>query len=275
MSDVVPGATPPVATPAPVAQPDPAVTATPEPEAPKPERTFTQAELDAAIEKRLAKERRKRHEIEIRAKVAEELALKKGGDQKPENQPQPTGEPKREQFDTYEAYIEARAEWKAEQKIEAKWKERDTKSQEDSSKAEQQKRAEDFRKRTKELAKEIKDFDEVMAEATSDPEAPVSRLFAEPINECDNPAAVLYHLAKNPEEAERIASLGAHKQAREIWALEAKLKAEPPPKKPSNAPEPIAPVGGKVAAGDKEPDAKTNPQGWYAWRQKQAAKRKA
>lgn len=268
MTTEVTGQTPPVATPAPVV-PDPV---TPEPEV-KPERTFTQAELDAAIEKRLSKERRKRTEIETRLKVTEELALKSKAPE-PKAEPKPSGEPVREAYDSYEAYIEARAEWKAEQKIEAKLKERDNRSQEEKSRAEQLEKAEAFKKRTKELAKSMEDFDEVMAEATGAPDSPVSRLLAEPIEECENPAAILYHLAKNPEEAERIASLGAAKQAREIWALETKLKAEPAPKKPSKAPEPITPVGGKVVAADKEPDAKTQPEAWYAWRQKQAAKRK-
>lgn len=237
MSEALPAAAP--ADPAAPVVPDPNVTATEL----KPERTFSQAELDAAIEKRLAKERRKRTEIETRLKVTEELALKsKTPEPKPE--PKTEGEPKRDAYDSYELFIEAKAEWRADQAVEKRLAKNREQEETTRTAREQNERAEAFKKRTKELAKDLTDFDEVMAEATSDPDAPVSRLFAEPINECDNPAAILYHLAKNPEEAERIASLPGQKQAREIWALEAKLKAEPPQKKPSKAPDPIKPGGG-------------------------------
>ncbi len=262
----------PAATPAaPVAQPP--VTATPGPEVTTPEqppeRTFTQKDLDEIVEKRLSKERRKRQEIETRLRVTEELVVRgKQPEQPRQQQDKPaTAEPKRDDFDTYEAFIEARADWRADQKVDARFKKEREEQQSRTASEEGQKRALEFKKRTTELGKEIKDFAEVMAEATSDPESPVARLFAEPIEECDNPAAVLYHLAKNVEEAERIASLPGHKQAREIWALDAKLKSTPAPKKASNAPEPITPVGGKTVKGDDEPDAKDT-KAWNAWRER-------
>lgn len=245
-------------------------TAAPEP---KPDRTFTQAELDDILEKRLSKERRKREDIQRRLQVTEELALRKRDDP-PKPAPVVSGEPKRESFDSYEAFIEARAEWKADQKVEERFRKQSEEQQTRTATENQQKQAQEFKKRTKELAKGLENFDEVMAEATSSPDSPVSRLFAEPIQECDNPAAVLFHLATNPEEAERIADLVGHKQAREIWALDAKLKSAPAPKKPSSAPEPIKPVGGKAATGDDEPPA-SNTKAWIDWRNRQIqAKRK-
>lgn len=264
------------------ATPAPAdTTAVPAGEAPKPEtqpeRTFTQKELDEIVERRVAKERRKREELKTRLKVTEELALRsKPADQSQrKQQPSNDDEPKREAFDTYEAFIEARAEWRADRKV----TERLTKDREEQDRnrtaTETQKRAEDAKKRVQELAKPFEDFEEVMEAATSSPEAPVSRLLMDPVIECDNPAAVLYHLAKNEQEAERIASLPAQKQAREIWALDAKLKSAPAPKKPSNAPEPIKPVGGKPVTGDEMPevklaDGRVNPE-WLKWRQRQEA----
>lgn len=261
-----------VVTPAPEAAGQPAAVVTePNLTATEPEKTFTQTELNNIVERRLAKERDKRKEVENRARVAEELALKMRDTPKSQP-PKGDGEPKREQFDSYETFIEARAEWKAEQKVNAKLAERDQKSQVDTQRREAEQRAESFRTRTKELAKDIADFDEVMAEATGTADTPVSRLLAEPVNECENPAAVLYHLAKNPDEAERIASLSGAKQAREIWALDQKLKAMPI-KKPSSAPAPINPVGGKAGAADDEPDANDTKK-WIAWRTRQVIKQK-
>ena len=265
--------------PAPAA--DPAVTATPDQEV-KPERTFNQKELDEIVEKRLAKERRKREATKRENEVLRRLALERGErreEPRKEAKPSADAEPKRENFETYEAFLEARAEWRADQKVDKRLAERDQKSKQEADNAALAKQREDFRKRTKELAKDLSDFDEVMAEATSSPDSAVSRLFAEPINECENPSAVLYHLAKNPDEAERIADLPGPKQAREIWALDAKLKSAPPPKKPSNAPEPINPVGGKSVKGDDMPevklaDGRVNPE-WTKWRnrQEQASKK--
>jgi hypothetical protein len=80
MSEVAPAAP---AAPAPAAETvvDPNATAAPDvktPEENKPERTFSQKELDEILEKRLAKERRKREELSRRLQVTEELALRGG-----------------------------------------------------------------------------------------------------------------------------------------------------------------------------------------------------
>lgn len=264
------------ATSAPAAAPAPAAPVVEVPvvekpaEAPKPERTFSQSELDAAIEKRLSKERRKRTEIETRLKVTEELALRKPAEpEKPK--PQESAEPKRDQFDSYEEFVEARAEWRADKAVDKRFKEREQKETETRTRTEHQKASEAFKSKVSEQAKGIEDFQDVIDEATAEENHPFSRIGAEVIASADNPAKVLYHLAKNREEAERIASLNMVSQAREIWKLEAKLASEPPQKKPSSAPAPIAPVGGKATAADAMPDAGKNPKEWIAWRNRQVA----
>lgn len=243
-----------------IAAPEVPVGETPAPEVPVvevPEKTFNQKELDEILEKRLSKERRKREDDRREKEYWRSEALKRSQqpDPKPaQEQPKPVdaSEPKREQYDSIEAFIEARAEWRADQAVEKRFaKEREEAERTRTTEA-QRKAADAFKARTKELAKDLPDFDEVMAEATSDPDSPVSRLFADPINECENPSAILYHLAKNADEAERIASLPLQKQAREIWALETKLKALPV-KKPSGAPAPINPLGGKGGPSSDEP----------------------
>lgn len=252
-----PAATPPAA--APIAE-------TPSAEAPKPERTFSQAELDDIIEKRLAKERKKRDELKQERDVLRKLALERN-DRQPDQQPakpQATSEPVREQYATYEEYIEARADWRAEQKIESKLKERDEQNRRLSAEEKQKKAGEDFRKSMRESAKDIEDFDDVISSIK--PGDAVANLNAEVLYAADNPGKMLHHLAVHPEEAERIALLPLGKQAREIVELEKKLAA--PPVKPSKAPEPIKPVGGsKSAVGDEEPDPNKNGgKDWLAWR---------
>lgn len=271
-----------VTAPAPAAPAAPAPGATAAPEAPAstpeqpPERTFTQKELNEIVEGRLAKQRKKYEPIEQERNYWRDAAIGKGKQPEQLAQPQPKADdrPKRDDFETYEDFIRADARWEARQEVDGRLKKEREEQERNRTAAEQKTRDEAARKRLKELSKDMPDFDEVMAEATASTDLPVARLYMDPVMECENPALVLYHLAKaeNRAEAERIASLDGHKQAREIWALDVKLRSAPAPKKPSNAPDPITPVGGKTVKGDEEPDP--NSKEWVHWRNRQLAKRK-
>lgn len=262
-----------VATPAPGAE-----TPLPVADEQKPERTFSQSELDEIIKKKDSKRLRERDELRSENAVLRKLALERqeareraaAGEDQPAKQPA-TGEPVRDQFGTYEEFIEARAEWRADQRVNKKFEERDAKDRERSAQSKQEQEREAFRKSMKESAKDIADFDEVMSEIKATD--PVGQVSALAIEAAEAPGKILHHLAKNPDEAERIASLSPGKQAREILRLEEKLAK--PPVKPSKAPEPIAPVGGNAVVGDEMPDAAKNPDAWLKWRNKDiAAKRK-
>lgn len=213
-----------------------------------PEKTFTQKELDEILEKRLGKERRKREELRRRLEVTEELALKS----RPKEEPKPAsdGEPKRDAYPDYESYIEARAEWRADRRYDEREKKARETEEESRTQAEQRKLEGSFREKAKEAAKEIEDFEEVMSAA----EAPMTKSMADAILTSDIGPKLAYHLAKNPEEAERIAALPAPRQAAEIGKLEVKL-SEPAKetKQPSKAPAPISPVGGKGGPSDDMP----------------------
>ena len=58
---------------------------------------------------------------------------------------------------------------------------------------------------------------------------------------------VIYYLGSNPKEASRIARLAPLLQAREIGKIEARLASNPPAKKTTAAPAPIAPVTARSA----------------------------
>jgi hypothetical protein len=281
----------PNAAPADAQQPAQAEAAPDKPAAPpEPPRTFSQEELNEIVEKRLSKERRKREDIERRLRVTEELALKasdraRAEPQKPvpqHQQGQNNGddpEPSRDTFQDYEQYLRSLGQWEGRQAARKVLSEREAKDRESQAQTEQQKAGKEFRERMKESAKGLEDFEDVLADATASPDAPVSRLSAEPIAHADNPAKILYHLAQNPEEAERIASLPLGKQAREIWKLDAQFgsaagaSATPPAARtPSKAPEPITPVGAKSSpALGTMPDPATKPEEWMKWRKAQLA----
>lgn len=263
----------PGATPVNVAQPEPTATAEPVAETTpetKPERTFTQKELDEILEKRLSKERRKREEISRRLQVTEELALRGRSEPKPEAKPVDNGEPRRESFDSYEGYLEARAEWRADQKVAQALKAHSERFTQERAAQSEQEAAKRFRDHAAKVAAEIEDFEDVMAAS----DAPMSREMATAITRSGEMGPrIAYHLAKNPDEARRIAALDPAEQAMEIGFLKASVSKEPT-KKPSKAPAPIEPVkSGKSGNDDDMPDPNDTKK-WLAWRNKQILKQR-
>lgn len=150
------------------------------------------------------------------------------------------GKPESSKFNSYEEYLEALADWKAEQKF----SEREKKTKEESTNRERverlQKAASTFEERSEKIREKYEDFDDVVY----DENLPVTPAMSEAILDSDIGPEILYHLGTNPKEASRIARLSPFAAAREIGKIELKLST-PQPKKPSNAPDPINPVGGK------------------------------
>lgn len=93
------------------------------------------------------------------------------------------------------------------------------------------------------------DFHDVV----SNPKVPITRDMILAASESEHAADILYHLGKNPEEAERLSNLSATAVMREVGRLEAGIEAgtlvvkAAPAQTTSSAPEPINPVktGGK------------------------------
>ncbi len=171
-------------------------------EAPK---TFTQEELDAAIGKRLAREQRKWE----RERQAPATA--------------PVNVPPADQFESVEAYAEARAEALLEQR-------------------EQQKQysevLESYHEKEEEARGKYDDFEQV----AYNPKLTITDIMAQAIQSSDVGPDVAYFLGANPKEASRIAKLSPIMQAREIGRIEAKVAEAPPVKKASSAPAPFVPV---------------------------------
>jgi hypothetical protein len=176
----------------------------------QPAKTFTQDELDAAIGKRLAREQRK-WEREQRAQPAV----------------QPATPVAPEQFESTDAYVEALAAQKAEQLLAQREQRR-----------QQSELLESYHDKEEKAREKYDDFEQV----AYNPNLPITDVMAQSIQASDIGPEVAYHLGANPKEAERIARLSPILQAKEIGKLEAKLAADPPVKKTSNAPSPISPI---------------------------------
>lgn len=201
----------------------------------KPEKTFSQADVDAIVAKEKAKVERRAQRERDRA-VAE--AATRSQPQAPKAEP--AGKPTPDKFATTEDYVEAVAEWKADQKITQRLAERERSEQEATQRRAAEEVAHTYREKEEAVRAKYTDFDEV----AYNPRLPISDAMAQTIQLSDQGAELVYYLGKNPGEAARIFNLPPIRQASELGKLEAKLASAPPVKPPSSAPEPISPLGG-------------------------------
>lgn len=219
------------------------------------EKTFTQAELDAILEKKTAKLIRQREQERAKREQLEQRL--------PREVPTETGRPQLHQFNNDpDAYAEAVADWKLQQR------------ELQSRQQEVQKSASAFEAKRDDLIAELEESDGYDAGKFN--KLPISPVMAEAIVDSDQATRLALHLIAHPEDANRISNLPPARQAAEIGKLEAKLSTAPP-KKPSNAPDPINPVGGKgnaVSADIYDPKLANDTEAWIAARNKQVKARR-
>ena len=208
--------------------PAPEVTATPENAENAPEvvenqndqveeKKYSQAEIDAMIGKRLAREQRK-WEREQQQRAAETQIVKA---------PSATSA---DQFESPEAYAEAIAYQKAEELI----------AKREAAKQQSQV-LESYQEREEAARDKYDDFEQV----AYNPKLPITNVMAETIQSSDIGPELAYYLGSNPKDAERISRMSPLSQAKEIGKIEAKLAAEPPVKRTTSAPAPISPVSAR------------------------------
>lgn len=179
---------------------------------------------------------------------------------------QPSQAPKLEQYNSIEEYLDALADHKASQKFDHLAKEREAKESQTRQQKEVAKLHEGYTKQTEQARQAYEDFDDVV----QDPDLPISQAMAEAIMRSSNGADVAYYLGKNPDQAARIASLDPFSAAVEIGRIAATV-VRPQPRKTSNAPPPIQPVGAR-ATPVTDPD-KMSTDEWLKWRNGQLKKR--
>ena len=221
-----------------------------EKQAPAAEKTFTQKELDEILQKRLAKSEAK---AERRAKEAYREALEAVTRTQP-IQRQTSDEPTRDQFASDAEWIDAKVDYKLQQ--------RDAVAKAEATKASQQ----SLNNKTEAFyaqAEKIAGFDR-----ESFDELPLTKSIAAALIESDVAPQLMAYMSANPEEVERIAKLSDARQAVELGKLEVKLQQAP---KTTKASPPISPVSG--SRGGASPDLSSADFAAYkAMRAKQGAR---
>ena len=190
-------------------------TSTPETSTEDVSKVFTQEELDAIVGKRLAREQRK-WERDQAQRFAEQQAKST-----------PVEDLYASDFESPEAYAEVLAERKAEELLARREDARQQTAILDA-----------YHDKEEEARAKYDDFEQV----AYNPSLSISNVMAQAIQASDIGPELIYHLGANPKEAERIARLPAILQAKEIGRLEATMASNPPVRRTSSAPAPIAPV---------------------------------
>lgn len=181
------------------------------------------------------------------------------------------GEPTPEQFggDPAKFYAE-HARWVAREELRrAKEEEANQKKQERD-----REKAQKYEERATKARTKYEDFDDLV----TDPSLPINQDMADYIRESDEGPEVAYWLAKNPQEALRIAQMNARDADRALARIEARVstpaQAPAAPKPVTNAPPPPPTVGTSSAAAKPGLADEASTKEWISERIKQLRKRK-
>lgn len=221
-----------------------------------------EAKKQSKFQRRLERQKTARIEAETEARLLRERVAQLEAQSKPAPD---SGEPKREQFEDYETYLEARADWRAERKVQEALK---AEREQAKGKEQQTKQAEGYQatekawvEREKAFQGTTKDYEEVVTPFVEEDMGSLSDGARRLIVDSEVGPNLLYHLASHPDVMERIADLSPVRQIAELGKLEDKFAA--PAKKTTSAPAPANHVStGKT--GSKDP-AKMNQQEFRAW----------
>lgn len=237
-----------------------------QPDEVQPEEKPAEPPIPKGVQKRIDRAVRQRYEAEARAKMLEErLSALEQQRQAPPPRERDDSEPTIDKFQNFDEYVAAKAEWIAARKIEQTLTEREKRQVAERESAERIKTAEQWQQRLQKATAEMPDFEDVLASS----DVPMTATMQQAIMESDIGPKLAYHLARNPDDAVKIAQMSPTKATIALGRLEERLSANPT-KTASNAPAPITPVGQRATV-SKDPD-KMSTDEWLKWRREQLKK---
>ena len=228
-----------------------------------PEEKPAEEHVPKGVQKRIDRAVRQKYEAEARAKMLEErLTYLETQSRQPVQQQKviDNSEPRIENFDNFDEYVRAKAEYIAEQKINQTLSEREKRQQAEYEKAAHQKTAESWNKRLAQATAELPDFEDVLASS----DVPMTSTMQQAIMESDIGPRVAYYLAQNPDEATEIARMSPIAAIRTLGRIEERLATQKTVVKVTSAPEPVKPVGSRASV-TKDPGKMTDAE-YARWR---------
>ena len=253
-----------------VAKPDTAIPkpedSKPEPKAeeqPKPEEK-KEDPIPKGVQKRIDRAVREKYEAQAEAKMLKErLDRIEQNIQQRVAKPIDNSEPRIDNFDDFDQYVAEKAEWIASKKINETLNERERRSAEERAAAAHYQAVDGWNQRLEKATAELPDFKEVIESS----DVPMSDFMRDAIVESDLGPKVAYWLANNPDEAKKIASMSPLATVKAIGRIEERLESQAKaPKKPTAAPAPLKPVGGKASV-QKDPGQMSDAE-YLEWRKK-------
>jgi hypothetical protein len=232
------------------AQPEPVDNAETIPAEPTAKTESTAEEFEQA-EKQENHDIRRMKKFIQRAAVAEaEAAALRAQIQGSGQQAQAPGPLQREQFGSEEAYLSAMVQQEVAKAVPAL-----------TQQLQMQQQASKSKEAIQEIRAQHDDYDEVMSDALN---IPVTQALQEALLSSPMLEQLKYHLAKNPDKVEELASMSPTRVAAEIGRLEAKLEnqSKPAPRPVSKAKAPITPVKVQGASGRVD-ESKLSDQDWF------------
>lgn len=216
------------------------------------------------VQKRLDELTREKYEWKRESEYWREQAKAKINAEPKASQPEEKSisqddKPKPDTYDDYNEYVEALTDWKV-KNLQA---EQTKKMQEDRRLTEHRTVQEKFNKSIELAKSKYSDFDTTIRASAS---TPCTQDMMSAIMDSPDGAEVMYFLARNPQDAERISGLSPMSQIREIGKLENRITSikPPEPKRITTSNEPVKTVSG---AGISERDPNKMDMTEYAsWR---------
>lgn len=191
------------------------------------------------VQPRIDELTRKRHEAEREAAYWRGVATQGKAQPSAGDKPAAPDKPTPDKFADYAEFVEALADWKADQRIAQALEKREAES---AQKRQAETRIQSWEQRQAATRAAVPDYDAVVGAS----DAPVATHVAEALQESEHGPALAYHLAKNPAELERLNGLSPREADRAIGRLEERLTANAAPAadlapvKTSQAPRPAA-----------------------------------
>jgi hypothetical protein len=242
----------------------------------KEPRNYSQEEVDKILAKVRKNERyRTKKEVEAYYRGLTE-AQKQTLSAEVKKEEKEDREPVRGDFESYEAFIEARADYRARKAVSEERSKAEKAAKEKEVTESRQKKAGDFQKKVRE---KFPDIDERIEEVG---DMPMYVGVQDAIAESDLGPEIFNELLNNPKEFDRLAAMSESAAIREIGKLEARLEAKSPKaevkketKAASKAPAPITPPGGSSGSSDDMPSDKDDTATWMRKENARLAKQRA
>jgi hypothetical protein len=178
------------------------------------------------------------HEAEREAQHWREAAERKPAES--------AGKPSPDKFGSYDEYVEALADWRADQRVAESFKRRDAERSQAAEARAAEAKAQAWHERQSNFREATPDYDAVVGKSS----VHVAPHVVDTLLDSDSGPELAYHLAKHPETVRRINELSPLAAAREIGRIEASLStpAAPREKPASKAPAPITPARSSAPA---------------------------